>query len=165
MFAPIFLSTRVFIEGLGPKMVLIPRRSEHFQIDFAAFERALTPPPRAWWSTPQQPSGVVYSRGDPGAAGGDFKTERRRSTATPSTSSPTRPIRRSLFSGFQAPGSPPVPDTIVCFFLQQVPPSPASGWAMCWSPGQAADSGEVYAAVAERGGPLGYVNAPACSSR
>ena len=43
VFAPYFPEYKVFIEGAGAKMVLIPPETEHFQIDFAAFEQALTP--------------------------------------------------------------------------------------------------------------------------
>ena len=42
-FAPYFPEYKVFIEGAGAKMVLIPPEIEHFQIDFDAFEKAITP--------------------------------------------------------------------------------------------------------------------------
>ena len=43
VFAPYFPEYKVFIEGAGAKMVLIPPETEHFQIDFDAFQRAITP--------------------------------------------------------------------------------------------------------------------------
>lgn len=62
VFAPYFPEYKVFIEGAGAKMVLIPPEIEHFQIDFAAFERALTPHTKGVVvNSPNNPSGVVYS--------------------------------------------------------------------------------------------------------
>ena len=46
---PYFPEYKVFIEGAGAKMVLIPPEIEHFQIDFDALERSITPTPKAWW--------------------------------------------------------------------------------------------------------------------
>ena len=43
VFAPYFPEYKVFIEGAGAKMVLIPPEIEHFQIDFDALERSITP--------------------------------------------------------------------------------------------------------------------------
>ena len=63
VFAPYFPEYKVFIEGAGAKMVLIPPETEHFQIDFAAFEQALTPHTKGVVvNSPNNPSGVVYSR-------------------------------------------------------------------------------------------------------
>ena len=62
VFAPYFPEYKVFIEGAGAKMVLIPPEIEHFQIDFAAFEQALTPHTKGVVvNSPNNPSGVVYS--------------------------------------------------------------------------------------------------------
>ena len=63
VFAPYFPEYKVFIEGAGAKMVLIPPETEHFQIDFAAFEQALPPHTKGVVvNSPNNPSGVVYSR-------------------------------------------------------------------------------------------------------
>ena len=62
VFAPYFPEYRVFIQGAGAKMVLIPPEIEAFQIDFAAFEAALTPHTKGVVvNTPNNPSGVVYT--------------------------------------------------------------------------------------------------------
>ena len=84
LFAPYFPEYRVFIEGVKGKIKVIPPELEHFQIDFSAFEQAVTcrtkgviinsPNNPPAWSTParrwklwQRSSGL-----------------RKRSTATPS---------------------------------------------------------------------------------
>ena len=63
VFAPYFPEYKVFIEGAGAKMVLIPPEIEHFQIDFDAFERSITQNTKGVVvNSPNNPSGVVYSR-------------------------------------------------------------------------------------------------------
>ena len=60
VFAPYFPEYKVFIEGAGAKMVLIPPEIEHFQIDFDALERSITPHTKGVVvNTPNNPSGVV----------------------------------------------------------------------------------------------------------
>ena len=62
VFAPYFPEYSVFIAGAGAKMVVIPPEMEHFQIDFDAFEQALTPNTKGVViNSPNNPSGVVYS--------------------------------------------------------------------------------------------------------
>ena len=42
-FAPFFPESRCFVESVGGKLVVVPARTEDWQIDFAAFEQLLTP--------------------------------------------------------------------------------------------------------------------------
>ena len=66
-----------------------------------------------------------------------------------------------MFSGFQAPWIPHLyRDTIVCYSFSKSLSLPGERLGYVLVPGQAADSGEVYAAVAGAGRSLGYVNAP-----
>ena len=149
VFAPYFPEYKVFIEGAGAKMVLIPPEIEHFQIDFAAFEQALTPHTKGVVvNSPNNPSGVVYSRETLERLG------RRRSTATPSTSSPTSPTGRSCSPASRPPGSPTCTGIPSCATPSASPsPSPASGWAMCWSPDRRQIPARCTLRWPERGGP------------
>ena len=62
VFAPYFPEYKVFIEGAGASMTLIPADVEAFQIDFNAFEKALNPNTKAVIiNSPNNPSGAVYS--------------------------------------------------------------------------------------------------------
>ena len=63
VFAPYFPEYKVFIEGAGAKMVLIPPEIQGFQIDFDAFEGAVSKHTKGVViNTPNNPSGVVYSK-------------------------------------------------------------------------------------------------------
>ena len=62
VFAPFFPEYRVFIEGAGAKMTMIPADTEAFQIDFNAFEAAITEKTKAVIvNSPNNPSGTIYS--------------------------------------------------------------------------------------------------------
>ena len=62
-FAPYFPEYKVFIEGASAVMKLIPADIEAFQIDFDAFEAAITAYTIAVIvNSPNNPSGVVYSK-------------------------------------------------------------------------------------------------------
>ena len=63
LFAPYFPEYRVFIEGVKGKVKVISPELEHFQIDFSAFEQAVTCRTKGVIiNSPNNPSGVVYSR-------------------------------------------------------------------------------------------------------
>ena len=62
VFAPYFPEYKVFIEGAGASMTLIPADIEAFQINFEAFEAALNANTKAVIiNSPNNPSGAVYS--------------------------------------------------------------------------------------------------------
>ena len=62
VFAPFFPEYRVFIEGAAAKMKMIPADIDAFQIDFDAFEAAITEKTKAVIvNSPNNPSGTIYS--------------------------------------------------------------------------------------------------------
>ena len=61
-FAPYFPEYKVFVESAGAELVTVPADIEDFQIDFAAFDQALTPNTKGVIiNSPNNPTGVVYS--------------------------------------------------------------------------------------------------------
>ena len=161
VFAPYFPEYKVFIEGAGAKMVLIPPEIEQFQIDFDAFEKAVTPHTKGVVvNTPNNPSGVVYSR---------ETLERLAAILTAKSGEYGHPIylisdepyREIVFGGQKAPWIPHIyRDTIVCYSFSKSLSLPGERLGYVLVPGDLTDSGQVYAAVAGAGRSLGYVNAP-----
>ena len=160
-FAPYFPEYKVFIEGAGAKMVLIPPEVEHFQIDFAAFEAAITPNTKGVVvNTPNNPSGVVYSKQtlERLAAVLSAKSEEY---GHPIYLISDEPYREIVFGGFEVPWIPHIyKDTIVCYSFSKSLSLPGERLGYVLVPGSVTDSKLVYAAVAGAGRSLGYVNAP-----
>ena len=60
--APFFPEYRVFVEACGGKLVVVPAKTDDFQIDIAAMEASITPQTKAVIiNSPNNPSGAVYS--------------------------------------------------------------------------------------------------------
>ncbi|MCI8423379.1 MAG: pyridoxal phosphate-dependent aminotransferase [Lawsonibacter sp.] len=161
VFAPYFPEYKVFIEGAGAKMVLIPPEIEGFQIDFDAFERAVTPHTKGVVvNTPNNPSGVVYSRQTLESLAA-ILTEKSRAYDHPIYLISDEPYREIVFQGFEVPWIPHLyRDTIVCYSFSKSLSLPGERLGYVLVPGQVTDAGRVYAAVAGAGRSLGYVNAP-----
>ena len=160
-FAPYFPEYKVFIEGAGAKMVLIPPEIEQFQIDFEAFEAAINEHTKGVVvNTPNNPSGVVYSRQtlEKLAAILEAKSEQY---GHPIYLISDEPYREIVFSGFEVPWIPHIyKDTIVCYSFSKSLSLPGERLGYVLVPGDVTDSAMVYAAVAGAGRSLGYVNAP-----
>ena len=161
VFAPYFPEYKVFIEGAGAKMVLIPPEIERFQIDFASFEAAITPNTKGVVvNSPNNPSGVVYSRETLEKLAA-ILTAKSGEYGHPIYLISDEPYREIVFSGFEAPWIPHIyKDTIVCYSFSKSLSLPGERLGYVLVPGQVTDSNLVYAAVAGAGRSLGYVNAP-----
>ena len=161
VFAPYFPEYKVFIEGSGAKMVMIPPEIEHFQIDFEAFEQALNPNTKGVVvNTPNNPSGVVYSK-DTLEQLAAILTRKSEEYGHPIYLISDEPYREIVFSGFTVPWVPHIyKDTIVCYSFSKSLSLPGERLGYVLVPGQVTDSRMVYAAVAGAGRSLGYVNAP-----
>lgn len=161
VFAPYFPEYKVFIEGAGAKMVLIPPEIEHFQIDFAAFEQAITPNTKGVVvNSPNNPSGVVYSRQTLEQLASILK-KKAAQYGHPIYLISDEPYREIAFAGVEVPWIPHIyKDTIVCYSFSKSLSLPGERLGYVLVPGAVTDSKEVYAAVAGAGRSLGYVNAP-----
>ena len=161
VFAPYFPEYKVFIEGAGAKMVLIPPEIEHFQIDFDALERSITPHTKGVVvNTPNNPSGVVYSRQTLEKLA-SVLTAKSQEYGHPIYLISDEPYREIVFQGFEVPWVPHIyKDTIVCYSFSKSLSLPGERLGYVLVPGDVTDAKEVYAAVAGAGRSLGYVNAP-----
>ena len=161
VFAPYFPEYKVFIEGAGAKMVLIPPEIEHFQIDFEAFEASITPNTKGVIiNSPNNPSGVVYSKATLERLA-EILTRKNREYGHTIYLISDEPYREIAFTGFEVPWVPHLyPDTIVCYSFSKSLSLPGERLGYVLVPEQVTDSRDVYAVVAGAGRSLGYVNAP-----
>ncbi|MGE4277670.1 MAG: pyridoxal phosphate-dependent aminotransferase [Lawsonibacter sp.] len=161
VFAPYFPEYKVFIEGTGAKMVLIPPEIEQFQIDFDAFEAAITAHTKGVViNTPNNPSGAVYSKATLERLAA-LLTAKSLEYGHPIYLISDEPYREIVFAGFEVSWVPHIyKDTIVCYSFSKSLSLPGERLGYVLVPGQVTDVGDVYAAVAGAGRSLGYVNAP-----
>ena len=161
VIAPYFPEYKVFIEGAGARMVLIPPEIEAFQIDFDAFEKAVTPHTKGVLvNSPNNPSGVVYSRATLERLAA-ILTQKSGEYGHPIYLISDEPYREIVYAGVEVPWVPHIyRDTIVCYSFSKSLSLPGERIGYVFVPGEAAEGDDVYAAVAGAGRSLGYVNAP-----
>lgn len=161
VFAPYFPEYKVFIEGAGAKMVLIPPEIEGFQIDFDAFEQAVGEHTKGVViNSPNNPSGVVYSKATLEQLAA-ILAEKSKKFGHPIYLISDEPYREIVYAGFEVPWVPHIyRDTIVCYSFSKSLSLPGERIGYVFVPKEAAEGDNVYAAVAGAGRSLGYVNAP-----
>lgn len=166
VFAPYFPEYKVFIEGAGANMTLIPADIEAFQIDFAALEAALNEHTKAVIvNSPNNPCGAVYSE----------ETVKKLAAVLESYSEKfghpiylisDEPYREIVYDNTVVPFLPNYyKDTLVCYSWSKSLSLPGERLGYVLVPDTVTDSALVYAAVAGAGRSLGYVNAPSLFQR
>ena len=166
VFAPYFPEYKVFIEGAGATMKLIPADIEAFQIDFKAFEEAITEKTKAVIvNSPNNPSGAVYSE----------ETVKKMAAILEDASArfhqpiyliTDEPYREIVFSGATVPFMTKYyKNTLVCYSWSKSLSLPGERLGYVIVPDEEDDSALVYAAVAGAGRSLGYVCAPGLFQR
>lgn len=166
VFAPYFPEYKVFIEGAGATMRLIPADIEAFQIDFKAFEEAINEKTKAVIvNSPNNPSGAVYSE----------ETVKKLSAILDAASAKfhqpiylitDEPYREIVFSGHTVPFMAKYyKNTLVCYSWSKSLSLPGERLGYVIVPDEVEDSKLVYAAVAGAGRSLGYVCAPGLFQR
>jgi len=166
VFAPFFPEYRVFIEGAKATMKLIPADTSAFQIDFAAFEAALSEKTKAVIvNSPNNPSGTLYSE-DTIKKLASILEEASNKYGQPIYLLADEPYREIVFSGQTVPFLPNYYDnTLVCYSWSKSLSLPGERMGYVLVPDKVTDSELVYAAVAGAGRSLGYVNAPSLFQR
>lgn len=166
VFAPFFPEYRVFIEGAGAKIRLIPADTENFQIDFAAFKEALNEKTKAVIvNSPNNPSGTIYSE-DTVKKLASILDEASSQYGQPIFLLADEPYREIVFKGQTVPFLPKYyKNTLVCYSWSKSLSLPGERMGYVLVPDTVTDSELVYAAVAGAGRSLGYVNAPSLFQR
>lgn len=166
VFAPFFPEYKVFIEGAGAAMKMIPADTTSFQIDFDAFKAALNERTKAVIvNSPNNPSGVVYSEATVQKLA-QILEEYGAAHQQPIYLIADEPYREIVFNGTDVPYLPNYyKNTLVCYSWSKSLSLPGQRMGYVIVPDQVTDSKLVYAAVAGAGRSLGYVNAPGLFQR
>ena len=153
-----------FIEQAGGKVVEVPADGA-FRLDLAAIERAVTPRTKAiLLNSPNNPTGVVYSRGELAALAAllERKNKELQKTVVLISDEPYR----ELTYGAEVPYLMALyPHTVVCYsFSKSLSLAGERIGYIAVSP-QCADARALFAAVCGAGRALGFVCAPALFQR
>ena len=161
-FAPFFPEYRAFVESVGGRLVVVPARTEDFQIDFAAFERLLTPHTKAVIvNSPNNPSGAVYSEATIKELAA-ILTRKEKEYGHPIFIIADEPYREIAFEGYEVPYIPKYyPNTLVCYSYSKSFSLPGERIGYIAVPDSVADFGQVFGAIAGAARVLTHVNAPA----
>ncbi|MEG2000516.1 MAG: pyridoxal phosphate-dependent aminotransferase, partial [Evtepia sp.] len=166
VFAPYFPEYKVFIEGVGGKMVVVPAEIEAFQIDFELFEQAINENTKAVLiNSPNNPSGAVYSA----------ETVTKLSALLAQKSATyghtiwlisDEPYREISYSDTALPWIPSYyTNTVVCYSFSKSLSLPGERIGYVLVPKTVDDAQLLYAAICGAGRNLGYVCAPSLFQR
>lgn len=160
-FAPYFPEYKVFVESAGAELVTVPADIEDFQIDFAAFDQALTPNTKGVIiNSPNNPTGVVYSEATIQKLA-RVLTEKSKEYGHTIWLISDEPYREIVYRDTPLPWVPNYyPNTLVCYSYSKSLSLPGQRIGYVLVPPQAEDADIVYAAVCGAGRALGYVCAP-----
>lgn len=161
-FAPYFPEYKVFAEGQGGKLTVIPADTKSFQIDFNKLEAAINANTRAVIiNSPNNPSGVVYSE-DTIKKLAEILNAKSKEFNREIYLIADEPYRELVYDD-----STVVPyvtkyynNTIVCYSYSKSLSLPGERIGYIVVPDEVNDSKNVYASVCGAGRALGYVCAP-----
>ncbi|MDY3014433.1 MAG: pyridoxal phosphate-dependent aminotransferase [Evtepia sp.] len=159
--APYFPEYKVFVESAGCTLVPVPADLEDFQIDFAAFQAALTPQTKAVIiNSPNNPTGVVYSQATIEKLAQTLEEKSQEYGHTIYLIS-DEPYREIVYGEEPLPWVPSYyANTLVCYSYSKSLSLPGQRIGYVLVPKCAEGFGELYAAVCGAGRALGYVCAP-----
>lgn len=154
------------MESAGAELVAVPADIEDFQIDFAAFQAALTPETKGVIiNSPNNPTGVVYSEATIRRLA-QVLTEKSAQYGHPIWLLSDEPYREIVYLDSPLPWVPSYyANTLVCYSYSKSLSLPGQRIGYVLVPRQAEDFSLVYAAVCGAGRALGYVCAPSLFQR
>ena len=158
--APYFPEYKPFAQAAGLNFRVVPPDVPEFQIKLDAVEAMLTPHTQAVLiNTPNNPSGVVYTRTTLEALGA-LLTQKSREYGHPIYLISDEPYRELAY-GVEVPFVPLIyPNTVVCYSYSKSLSLPGERIGYIYVPDSAADSRALYAAVAGAARSAGHVCAP-----
>lgn len=164
--APYFAEYRPFVENNGARFVPVPADTATFQIPVAEVEKRVTPHTQGIIvNSPNNPSGVIYTRENL-AALAEMLTRKGAEYGHPIYIIADEPYRELVYDGAEVPFIPTLyPNTVVCYSYSKSLSLPGERIGYVCVPDCAADSGELFAAIAGAARILGHVCAPSLQQR
>ena len=162
VFAPFFPEYKVFIEKAGGTLISVPCKERDFQIDFDAFEKALTPRTKAVIvNSPNNPTGVVLSE-ETIQKLSVILEKAEKTYEHPIYLIADEPYRELVYGNTEVPYLTKFyNDTIVCYSFSKSLSLPGERIGYVLVSPKAEDANNVYAAILGAGRALGFVCAPA----
>ena len=166
VIAPFFPEYKVFIEGAGGRMTVVPADIETFQIDFEALERAINAHTKGVVvNSPNNPCGAVYSQATVRRLA-DLLETKSAELGRPIYLISDEPYREIVYDGVEVPYlTKYYKNTLVCYSYSKALSIPGERIGYVAVPPAMEDWQRVYAAVAGAGRALGYVNASSLFQR
>lgn len=160
-FAPFFPEYRCFVESVGAKLLVVPARTEDFQIDFDAFEKMLSEKTKAVIiNSPNNPSGAVYSEETIKRLAA-ILTAKEKEYGHAIFLIADEPYREIAFGDNVVPYVPCYyHNTLVCYSYSKSFSLPGERIGYVLVPDEVSDFAQVYGAVAGAARILTHVNAP-----
>ena len=162
VFAPFFPEYKVFIEKAGGKLVAVPAKAPDFQIDFDAFEKAISPKTKAVIvNSPNNPTGVVLSE-DTIRKLSEILEAAEKSYGHSIYLIADEPYRELVYGSIEVPYLTKFyNDTLVCYSFSKSLSLPGERIGYVLVSPKATIASDVYAAILGAGRALGFVCAPA----
>lgn len=165
--APFFPEYRVYAENAGAKFVVCPADEKHFQIDFEALERVITPHTKAVIiNTPNNPSGSILTAENVRRLV-SLLEERGSTYGHPIYLIADEPYRELVYDAdIKVPFFPnEYRYSIVCYSYSKSLSLPGERIGYIYVPSAMPDASQIMAAIAGAGRALGFVCAPAMMQR
>lgn len=164
-FAPYFPEYKVFVEGVGAELKVIPADIDTFQINFAEFEKTICEKTKAIIvNSPNNPSGVVYSE-ETIIRLAKILEEKSAEYGHPIYLIADEPYREISY-GYEIPYlTKYYKNTFVAYSYSKSLSLPGERIGYIVVPDEMDNSKELYFAVCGAGRVLGYVCAPALMQR
>lgn len=159
--APYFPEYTVFIQNAGAKKVMLPPDLEHFQVDLAAMEKAITPHTRAVIvNSPNNPSGTVYSA-ETFEKLAALLTKKSAEIGHAIYLIADEPYREIIYDGLPILYVPKFyQNTIICYSYSKSLSLPGDRIGYILLPDSVEGYGDIFKAICGAGRAMGFVCAP-----
>ena len=166
VFAPYFLEYNAYVRNYDGRLVIVPPDTRDFQPNLQEFEKRITEKKKAVIiNTPNNPTGVVYSRETLEKIGEILKKKQEEYGGAIVLIS-DEPYRELAYDGVSVPFVTKFYDnTVVCYSYSKSLSLPGERIGYLLIPDELTDSSQVFGAASIANRVLGCVNAPSLMQR